>query len=350
VAEVVIDGSFGEGGGQILRSALALSVITGQPIRIERIRQGRNKPGLLRQHLASLKAAAAICSAEVTGAELGSKDVTFAPGPVRAGTYEFSIGSAGSANLVLQTVIPPLLLAGESSRVTVEGGTHNPASPPFDFLEKVYRPQLEAIGARLETELLRVGFYPVGGGRVAVTVHPFLQARPLSLLTRGALLDKKVRALVARLPRRVAERELVVLARRLGLSPLALHVEVIEESSGPGNAILVELCFEHVHELVAGFGERGVLAEHVAELTAEEVQRYLAHGAPVGEHLADQLLLPLAIGAGGRFRTGPLSSHTETNLDVIRQLLPVKIEVIPAEGGLVDVEVEGARLTPSVAG
>jgi RNA 3'-terminal phosphate cyclase (ATP) len=169
---IEIDGSFGEGGGQILRSSLALAIVTGQPVRLSNIRAGRRKPGLMRQHLTAVNAAAAICGATVDGERIGATELTFTPGAVRAGEYQFSIGTAGSTTLVLQTVLLPLLTAGGPSRIVLEGGTHNPFAPPFDFLERAYLPLINRMGPNVRATLERPGFYPAGGGRIAIEIEP----------------------------------------------------------------------------------------------------------------------------------------------------------------------------------
>ena len=323
--EVVVDGSQGEGGGQILRTSLSLSMATGRPFRIERIRAGRKKPGLLRQHLTAARAAAAITGAAVAGDEPGSLSLTFQPGEVRGGEYNFAVGTAGSAALVLQTVLPALLGARVASRVVVEGGTHNPAAPPFEFLARSFLPVLRRMGAAVELRLLRPGFYPAGGGAIEATVQPWSDRRPLALVERGVIVERRATVLLAHLPSHIAERELSVVARRLGLDAESCTVQQAVDSAGPGNVVLVEVASEQVTEVFASFGEAGVRAEAVAGTVAEEARKYLAAGVPVGTHLADQLLLPMALGAGGRFRTLPLSRHARTNADVIRQFTAAAI-------------------------
>ena len=182
---IVIDGSAGEGGGQILRSSLALSLVTGKPFRIENIRAGRTKPGLLRQHLTALAAATQIGKAKVEGAVLGSKIVSFTPRGVTPGDYHFAVGTAGSATLVLQTVLPALMLASGPSTLVLEGGTHNPSAPPFDFISKAFLPILNRMGPCIKVELERYGFYPAGGGRFRVSINPAAQLSPIDLLTCG---------------------------------------------------------------------------------------------------------------------------------------------------------------------
>jgi RNA 3'-terminal phosphate cyclase (ATP) len=327
-----IDGSLGEGGGQILRTALALSLVTGIPFRIERIRAARSRPGLLRQHLAAVFAAREIGQADAGEPALHATELEFRPGPVKAGEYRFAVTSAGSACLVVQTVLPPLLLAAGRSVLLVDGGTHNSAAPPWEYLARALFPLLERMGPRLRTTLERHGFYPAGGGRLRVEIEPVARLTPLELLDGGALVGRSARALVARLPLEIGERELRIVSREL--PEFAGHAEVVNvtDSAGPGNVLLLELVSERVTEIFAAFGRRGLRAEAVAERAVQQVREYLRHGAPVGPHLADQLVLPLAIAGDGAFRTGPLTGHTRTNLDVVSRFLPVGAEIRAGSG------------------
>jgi len=335
---LTIDGSLGEGGGQILRTALALSLVSGTPFTIEKIRGGREKPGLLRQHLTAVNAAVAVGEAEAEGATLGSQTLVFRPRAVKPGDYRFAIGTAGSTGLVIQTVLPALLIASGPSTLTLEGGTHNPAAPPFDFLERAFLPLVASMGPRVSAVLNCPGFYPAGGGRCTVSILPAARLEPLTLLERGAIKRRQARALVARLPRQIADRELAVVRTRLGWSEDELETVIVDGSApGPGNVLLLEIESEHLTEIFCGFGEVGTRAESVAEHATKEARRYLAAGVPVGVHLADQLLVPLALAGGGSFRTIGLSSHSRTNLDVIRLFLPTRIT---AKGDRDDVLVE----------
>ena len=325
---LTIDGSAGEGGGQILRTALALSTVTGKPFRIEKIRAGRPKPGLLRQHLTAVKAAAEISGAKVTSAELGSADLTFSPGTVAAGEFTFAVGTAGSTTLVLQTVLPALITASGPSKLVLEGGTHNPAAPPFDFLAKSFLPLINRMGPTVNAELKRPGFYPAGGGRIDVSITPAPQLLPLDMLERGAIRSTTARAIVANLPRSIAVREVALLGRLLSIPEDLLIVEEIKGAPGPGNAVAVEVVTETHAEVFTGFGELNVRAEAVATKVAQEARAYIAAGVPVGRYLADQLLIPMALSGAGKFRTGPLSRHTTTNIDVIRMFLDVSIDLV----------------------
>jgi RNA 3'-terminal phosphate cyclase (ATP) len=324
---ILIDGSFGEGGGQILRTALSLSLITQKPFRLEKIRAGRKNPGLLRQHLTAVNAAAEVGLAELSGANLGSQQLTFQPQTIRGGRYHFAIGSAGSVTLVLQTVLPALLLADDQSALTLEGGTHNPFAPPFDYLEKAFLPIIRRMGARVAVQLERYGFYPAGGGKFSVEIEPCAKLKRLNLCERGNLLSQSATALVANLPRHIAERELQTVRRKLEWQESDLHVEETRNSNGPGNVLMIEVEYEHVREIFTAFGEKNVRAEVVAERAAKEARAYLKTDAPVGEHLADQLLLPMAIGEGGSFLTVKPSLHTTTNIEVIKKFLDMETKV-----------------------
>ena len=338
---ITIDGSFGEGGGQILRTSLALSLVTGKPFRIDRIRAGRKNPGLLRQHLTAVNAAVEISNAEVSGATMGSKELTFTPGAVTAGNYAFAVGTAGSATLVLQTVLPALLLAAGPSNLILEGGTHNPFAPPFDFLARAFLPLVSRIGPRVEAVLERPGFYPAGGGKFSVAIEPTLDLTRLDLPSRGELRARRGKAMVANLPRSVAQRELSLIGTKMSWPGEWLTAEVIDNSRGPGNVVMIEIECEHVTEVFTGFGERGVRAEAVAEQPVQQARRYLASEASVGEYLADQLIVPMAIARGGAFTSGPLSRHATTNIEVVKEFLDVEITVTALDKRLVRVEVEG---------
>lgn len=330
-APVEIDGSHGEGGGQILRTSLALAMITRRPLRMRRIRAGRAKPGLRRQHLACVEAAARLCHAEVRGATLGSQDLEFGPGAVTSGVLELDIGSAGSTTLVVQTILVPALAAGVALRAVIRGGTHNPLAPPFEFLDRVYLPQLRAMGADVALALDRHGFASGGGprdgvqGQLTLTVGAGGPLRPIEVVTAGPITRRCATAIVARLPTHVADREHAVVQQRLGF---ARHECVTRDvPGGPANVLLVELERAEGRELVTSLGEQGLRAELVAQRACDEVAAFLAAEVPVGEHLADQLVLPLAVAAGGRFRTLPLSRHATTNIDTVRQFLDLAIRV-----------------------
>lgn len=329
---LVIDGSRGEGGGQILRTSLSLAMVLGRPFHIERIRAGRQRPGLMRQHLAAVEAARAISSARVEGAALGSRELTFEPGPVAPGSYRFAVGTAGSACLVFQTVAPALLTAAGPSHLVLEGGTHNPKAPPFDFLARVFLPLIARMGPEVGAAIERYGFYPAGGGRVVVDIAPVPALSPIELVAPLAVESRRARALLSRLPQHIGERELAVVRAELGWSEAECEIEEVG-SPGPGNALHLEVAGGGAAELSTGFGERGVPAESVALGAVAELRALLTAGVPVGGHLADQLLLPMALAGGGAFLTLPLTPHATTAIDVIAAFGAARFAVHPAAAG-----------------
>ena len=328
---LTIDGSQGEGGGQVLRTVLGLAALKGQRVRIERVRGGRRRPGLLRQHLTALRAVAQITEAAVEGAELGSGAITFEPRTLRGGDYHFTVASSGSACLVFQTVLWPLLFADEPSRVVFEGGTHNPLAPPFDFIARTFVPLLERMGARVALTLEQHGFHPGGGGRFVAEIEPVRALEPLELVDSGPIERRHARALVAKLPHAVGRRELGVVRKRVGWSADECQLEVIEHAASAGNVLLLHIERAGVCETVTGFGQRGVPAERVAATACEELERLLASEAPVGAHLADQLVIPLALGGGALVTAAP-SEHLRTNIDVVAQMLGRRLRVSPRAG------------------
>lgn len=319
--QLTIDGSMGEGGGQILRSALSLSLITGRPFTMTNIRKGRKKPGLMRQHLACVHAAAEIGGARVTGDEAGSLQVSFVPDVIRSGKYAFSIGTAGSCTLLLQTVLPALASVSAISELKLNGGTHNPLAPPFDFLSKSFLPLLARLGAQVKANLVRPGFYPAGGGELLVRIEPGLAHAHFELVERGNLVGKTARILFANLPFHIIERERRTIMDAMGFAADQVKLEERHDSAGPGNAVSIQIESEHVTEVFTSFGERGRSAEKVAGEVSEGAHRYLASKAAVGEYLADQLLLPLAMNKSGRFTTNRVSRHATTQMDIIQIFL-----------------------------
>jgi RNA 3'-terminal phosphate cyclase (ATP) len=321
---LTIDGAMGEGGGQLLRTSLALSAVTGRPFRIENIRAKRKRPGLLRQHLTAVRAVAEICGARIGGDGLGSLALTFEPGKTRHGDYHFAVGTAGSATLVFQSVLAPLLAVEGRSRIVFEGGTHNPMAPPFDFIAQTFLPLLQRMGVSVAAELERPGFYPAGGGRFTVELTGGVPLQELSLLERGAVERVSIKAVVCKVPQHVALREVDTLGAELGDLPIEVETAQVD-SAGPGNVATVTIRSTHVTETFTGFGEQGVRAESVAHRLAGRVRKYLAANVPVGEYLADQLLIPLALAGRGQFRSAEPSLHTRTNAHVIGMFMPGRI-------------------------
>ena len=325
MALIEIDGSLGEGGGQILRTSLALSLVTGKAVELRNIRAGRKRPGLMKQHLAAVRAAAAVSDAEVSGAELGSQHISFSPAGVRGGSHHFDVGSAGSCTLVLQTVLPALMVADGPSEVLLRGGTHNPMAPPFDFVQKAFLPLIGAMGPEVQASLERHGFYPAGGGSACVSILPSKSLKPLDLRERGSLVGIGGRALLSNLPMHIGEREISVLKKRLDLPDGSFEIVPVREPRGPGNAVVLEVVSENITEVFTGFGFRGIRAEDLAGGAAEEAGEYLGAGVPVGRHLADQLLLPMALAGAGSFETLSPTAHTLTNIAVIKEFVNVSI-------------------------
>jgi len=323
---ITIDGSEGEGGGQVLRYTAALSLLTGEPFTIEKIRGRRDKPGLMRQHVTALEAACVIGGAECSGLAVGSHEITFRPGRVAPGEYSFAVGTAGSTGLVLQTVLVPLVLADGPSRLVIEGGTHAMAAPPFEFIAKTLLPVIARMGPRVAITLERHGFFPRGGGRIVVTIEP-APLRPIECLARGAFKAGKVEAVVAGIPFDVADRELKAARKVLAdwpdraFAPLQLSAD-----KGPGNALLIEAEFEHVTEIMSAFGKLGVPAERLAKTAAKRMAGYLSSNAFAGPYLQDQLLLPFAMARGGAFSTVKVSEHTRTAVDLIGRFSGVRFE------------------------
>ena len=335
---VTIDGSFGEGGGQILRTSLALSLVTGKPFSIHNIRAGRKKPGLMRQHLTAVNAAAEIGQAAIEGNRIGSQAFTFEPEMIRPGNFHFAIGSAGSCTLVFQTILPALIIAGGPSEIILEGGTHNPFAPPFDFLEKAFLPVINRMGPEVDAVLEKPGFYPAGGGRFKVSINPAGLHR-FDLLERGNIINKTARAFVANLPVNIANRELEVIREKLEWDRELLKAVEVENSQGPGNILTVEVESDNITEVFTGFGEKGISAEKVAKRAVKSVREYLDFNVPVGRYLADQLLIPMALAGGGKFRTLSPTRHTKTNIEIIKKFLDVEIAVIEYDQNQWEIEI-----------
>jgi RNA 3'-terminal phosphate cyclase (ATP) len=375
-APVLVDGSWGEGGGQILRTSLTLSLVTGRPVFIHNIRAGRSEPGLRPQHLVAVEAARAVTSGRAEGATIGSTSLRFFPRPgepavpqppaaaftepatppgpagpsVEPGDYRFRIATAGATTLVLQTLVPALALAAGDSTITVSGGTHVAWAPTFDYLARHWVVMLARLGLEVDARLEQAGFYPRGGGSVRVRVPGCPAGRPPEeggpagrpMRARGADRVKPLEALeraagvslVSGLPRHIAERQAQELER--GLRQLGLQdahdevaVELVEPRSvSPGTAVYVEAVFATGRAAFTALGQRGKTAEHVAREALNELARYLKTDAALDYHLADQLLLPLALASGeSRFTTNAVSEHLLTNAHVISLFLGPVVEV-----------------------
>ncbi|MCK4776714.1 MAG: RNA 3'-terminal phosphate cyclase [Candidatus Krumholzibacteria bacterium] len=347
---IEIDGSYGEGGGQVLRTALALSALTGKGTRVTNIRAGRSKPGLAPQHLTCLLAFAEVCDAAVEGAKIGSTEIAFEPAvKARPGEYTFDVsdvskwGSAGSVTLITQALLAPLSLAAGPSRLTLKGGTHVPWSPPYDFVSDVYLPALSRMGIAAECRLVSWGFYPAGGGRISVDIEPTTSVAPLVIPERGELKGIHGRALACNLPSRVA----MLMANRARnlLSEIDAPCQVVPErvrGKGPGACLFLHVEYENVVVGFSALGERGKPSEKVAEEACRELIEHDENGAPITPRLADQLLLPAALASGRtEFQTSCVTAHLLTAAWVVRQFLPAHIDIEGAEGSPGNVVIEG---------
>jgi RNA 3'-phosphate cyclase len=340
-----IDGSFGEGGGQILRSSLALSLLTGTPFHLRKIRANRRpKAGLRPQHLASVRAAATIGSARITGASVGSSDLTFEPGSVTPGKYHFSIGTAGATALVLHTVYLPLALADGPSEVVLEGGTHNEKAPSFHFLETTWRAYLARLGLTVPLEMKRPGFYPRGGGLIIAHIQPWANRYPLTLTGPVTLNQASVLSATAGLPTHVNNRQArraTVRLRDAGVEP---DVSTGEWQGGPGSMLAITWAGP-VPTLFTGLGARGKPAEAVADEAADEAIAHRDSGMPVDPHSADQLLLPLALADGqSEYHVSEVTRHLTTNAAVLQLFLEREITINGPEGATGVVRVSGRAL------
>jgi RNA 3'-terminal phosphate cyclase (ATP) len=343
---IEIDGSAGEGGGQILRTALTLSVVTGQPFRIRDIRGNRPKPGLQPQHQKSVEAAAAICKAQISGNQINSTQLTFEPGQISAGEYQFDIATAGAATLVLQTIFFPLSFAKSSSKIVITGGTHVPWAPCFDYLLLQWLPFMKRIGFDAEMKLVAAGFYPKGGGKINIEIHPAKRVAALQLLNRGE--GKKILGIsaYANLNRSVAERQANqarLSLQRLGLEPT---IEITEmRSHGINTMMLILGVFEHSLCCYFALGARGKRAEKVASEATDAFAAFSKTCGAFDEYLADQLVLPLSLAAGqSAFSTPKVTQHLLTNIDIIQLFLKPKISVTGELGKEGSVQIDGVGI------
>jgi RNA 3'-terminal phosphate cyclase (ATP) len=342
---VHIDGSQGEGGGQVLRTSLALSILTGKPVRIDNIRAGRKKAGLMAQHLKAVEAAAAISGAKVQGAVFSGKTLVFEPQGIFPGRYRFDIGTAGSTSLVLQTILVPLSFAETSSSVIVTGGTHVPWSPTFHYLKSHFLQFLRKAGFDLDLELEGAGYYPRGGGRVRAIVWPARDLSPLNLVSRGRLKGINGLSAATNLPGHIIERQASQARKRLKEEGLPVSIEQrAVQGNGQGTFLHLLACFENSQCCFDALGARGKPAERVADEAVEDLLAFLGTDAAIDEHLADQLILPLSMVKGvSVLKTSRITLHLQTNVEIIQTFLPVRITVDGALGSPGVVEVRGEK-------
>jgi len=327
-----------------LRTAVALAVICGRPLRIVNIRARRANPGLAPQHLTAVKALAAVCGAEVEGLAPKSLELRFRPGPIRPGAYEFDVGTAGSIALVLQALLPAAVSSGEAFSCRIVGGTDVRGAPPMDYLREVLVPLLGKMGARVALDIVRRGYYPRGGGDVRVEVSPCRGLKPLVLDTPGRLREIRGCAHVANLPEhialRMAQAAREALGREAHIRPLVLGPDA---AIGMGGGILLAAQCEHTILGASALAQRGVPAERLGDAAGRELHAALASGATLDTHAADQLLVYMALADGpSRFRAQRLSSHAETALWLISRFLPIRTQVVP-DGRCVAVTVTPGR-------
>lgn len=337
-----IDGSYGEGGGQLLRTAVALAAVTGREIAIRSIRAKRDKPGLAPQHLAAVRAVATLCEARVEGLELRSQALRFTPGTLSGGEHRFDVGTAGCVTLVLQALLPAMVASGHSVSVTVTGGTDVRQAPPIGYFANILLPLLERMGVAARLEIVRRGYYPRGGGEVRVQLAPS-GLRPIALEEPGDLVAIEGHAHVANLPEHIATRMRDAALDRLAAVPGPaphIDVEVLDpaRAMGRGGAIVVWARTEHTILGAGRVAELGVRAEALGAAVGEELADDLGAGATVDLHAADQLLVYLALARGGSYLARSLTTHAQTAIWLIEQFLPVRFTTAP-KGALLRVSV-----------
>jgi RNA 3'-terminal phosphate cyclase (ATP) len=324
---IEIDGSFGEGGGQILRTALSLSCITGYSFKLYNIRKGRKKPGLMPQHLTCVHAASLITNASVSGDETGSTALSFSPGKIEAGNYLFDIKTAGSCSLVLQTVLPPLIFADKPSLITIKGGTHVPFSPTYHYISEVFLPMLRKINIEVESSINKYGFYPKGGGDIRVKTFPVRKVKELILSTRGRLLGLQGYSGVANLPVNIAERQRNSLLQEL--YPQSAEIQILDvPSPGQGTFVFLKASFDNTVSGFSSLGQKGKPAEKVGKEAATQFIDFYNSSACLDPHLSDQIVIYLCLASGdSSFTTSHITQHLVTNLWVIEKFLNIRYEI-----------------------
>ena len=323
---VEIDGSFGEGGGQILRSSLSLSMLLQQPLVIKNIRTGREKPGLMHQHLTAVNAAAEICGAELKGAEISSLKLEFYPGKVKTGDYKFDIGTAGSTTLVLQTLLPVLIVGEGESNIILGGGTHNQNSPPLDFIEKSFFKQICKMGPEISVKVNAFGFFPIGGGKFSVNIKPVNKLRSIEILSHGENICKKAYSYSSGIDESIGQKEMRIVEEKFGWSKENCISQMVD-SPGPGNVVMLIDENENSTEVFTGFGRKHYPLKKVTIDAIKEYTDYIKCDVPVYKYLADQLIIPMALAGKGSFITSEPSLHTFTNIEVLKKFLGINIMI-----------------------
>lgn len=332
-----IDGDYGEGGGQILRSSLSLSAILNRPIRINRIRAGRQTPGLAPQHLTSINAVAAITNAEVVGGTLGAQTVTFRPRQIYGGEYTFDVAdvrpSAGALSLVFQAIVLPLSYAKIPSTVTLRGGTHVPWSPTVHYLQEIFNPMVAKFGLQGSIQLNRWGWFPKGRGEAIAKIKPTEDWRGVTLQDRGQLRAIHGISAASNLPEHIVDRQRNQIQNRLSRWNCPVTIEPVKgDSIGQGSLVFLKAEFENVEAGFSALGRRGKRAERVADEACDALENFLVSDAAIDPHLGDQLILPMALATGeSRFTTSRVTRHLTTNIWLVQQFLPARFEVNGAE-------------------
>jgi RNA 3'-terminal phosphate cyclase (ATP) len=339
---IELDGSEGEGGGQILRSALTLSMMTGKPFKLINIRANRSKPGLQPQHLMCVRAASTICEGNYKGGSIGSAVLYFEPGKVKPGKYTFNIGTAGTTSLVLQTIYLPLALRCEQlSEIVVTGGTHTLHAPCYHFLETTWASYMARLGIKIELKMIRPGFYPRGGGEIHSIVHPCPQVHGLTLTAKAEITTAGGFSAYAGLPESVGRRQSRRMSVKLKSQGIESHIPLEEwQAANPGTVAAIIFRQTPVPTLFFGLGERGKPAEAVADDAANEALAFRDTNGPVDPHSADQLLLPLVFTrSASRYRTSQITRHLTTNIKTVRKFVDRSIELDAEEGDAGTVQV-----------
>jgi len=321
-----IDGSFGEGGGQILRTSLAMAGITGKRLQITNIRAKRDKPGLGKQHLACVEAACKVCNAKCKGDELRSMALDFMPGEIQSGNYKFDIGSAGSALLVAQTVLPILFNAKGASKITVTGGTHNTWAPPYDFIMDSFLPVISAAGFKAECKLEQYGFYPAGGGKISFEINPYKFEKAIDLCDVNGEAKITAKIYTSKLPINIAQKQRKLLVNS-GLKIDEIEHVDVRECVGAGNCVVISIVKGNHTSVFTGFGAKGKPSEKVIAEVVNDARDYQESGAAIEHHLADQLVIYMGIQKTGRFITNRLTKHLTTNMEVIKKFLTVDFSI-----------------------
>lgn len=341
---IKIDGSFGEGGGQVLRTSLSLAALTGCAVQIENIRANREKPGLRPQHLTAVMAVAQICGAEVDGASVGSDELVFKPHAIRPGSYEFDVSkiqaSAGSVNLVLQTILWPLIFAEKKSHIVFKGGTHVPFAPTFNYIADIFLPTVAEMGLICDYRLVKAGYYPIGGGETRLEIRPVDELKPIDLSKLTEPISLELISAVSNLPDSIAERQMNEATERLQERDLTSAVDIKQyPSPGKGTFVFISSNAGPVHAGFQSLGELKKRAEKVADEACDDLFAYLDSEMALDKHLADQLIIPMALAKGNsKFTTSEITLHLLTNISVVEKFLDVRFHISNALGepGLIE--------------